>query len=402
LELSFVDDARHITEQLIRFATPSQHSNEAVTDWLEAKLHELGFRCERIDRFDSQHVKKCNIVACREPLFRTPPDYSSQASSRDTEDGASLHPGVAYFAHTDVVPAETWDGPGGPFDPVVADNRLYGRGSCDMKGSLAAMLAAIRRIPHVEQKGTIWLVCTADEEIGFGGAKNVRQHSQLYRQMVAAQPFGIIGEPTRLHVMHAHKGISGIKLVSRGRAAHSSTRDGHNATLAMIPVMQEMLRIYHETEQNPDYHDERFDPPTLTWNFGFANNIDAINVTPALCRAWASWRTMPGIDAQQLVDGLRNVARQQGVEVHEYEGGSPLWVDAQHPWVQSMCRLANRSTPETVSYCTDAGQFTEIQALVVCGPGDIAQAHTSDEFIDLDQLAAGVDLYEKVLRTTCT
>lgn len=402
MELSFVDDARHTTEHLIRFATPSHVSNLAITDWVQHRLESFGFRCERIDGLDAHHVQKCNLVACRQPLSEYQPLSEFQrvagGESFDLPDAG----GLAYFAHTDVVPADQWEGPGGPFDPMEVDRKLYGRGSCDMKGSLAAMLAAVRRLPHAEQTKPIWIVCTADEEIGFGGAKSIKLHSSFYRQMVAAQPVGIIGEPTRLHVMHAHKGITGLKLTSRGRAAHSSTRDGLNANLAMIPVLTEMLQIHLETESNPQFWDDRFDPPTLTWNFGISNSSDAINITPALCHVWASWRTMPGIDGSALVDRVRRVAREQGVTFADYEGGQPLWVDPNHPWVKAMCRLAGHAAAETVSYCTDAGQFTEIEALVVCGPGDIAQAHTADEFIDLDQLAAGVDLYEKVLRAVCT
>ncbi len=395
MELSFVDDARHTTEHLVRFSTPSHVSNKAITDWVQQRLESFGFRCERIDGLDSHHVQKCNLVACREPLSN--PQIADAEGAFSTTDAG----GIAYFAHTDVVPADTWEGPGGAFDPIEMDQKLYGRGSCDMKGSLAAMLAAVRRLPHAEQTKPIWIVCTADEEIGFGGAKCIKLHSKFFRQMVAAQPVGIIGEPTRLQVMHAHKGITGLKLTSHGRAAHSSTRDGLNANLAMIPVLTEMLEVCRETESNSLFWDERFEPPTLTWNFGISNSSDAINITPALCHVWASWRTMPGIDGSSLVDRVRRVAREQGVSFVDYEGGHPLWVDPNHPWVKTMCRLAGQAAAETVSYCTDAGQFTEIEALVVCGPGDIAQAHTSDEFIDLDQLAAGVDLYEKVLRAVC-
>lgn len=379
-------DPRHTTEQLIRFASPSVASNAPVIDWVQHRLEELGFQCERIDTIDALGIRKSNIIGRRGPL---------------SESAGSATGGLAYFAHTDVVPADTWDGPGGAFDPVVQEGRLYGRGACDMKGSLAAMLSAARRVDVAAQKRPLWIVCTADEEIGFHGARRVAEESKWFRRMVAEQPAGIIGEPTRLEVVHAHKGISGFRLTSRGRAAHSSTRAGVNANLAMVPLLGEMLAIYHESENDPRWQDDRFHPPTLTWTFGVSDFTTALNVTPAVSRAWASLRPMPNIEGRELIDRVRRNADELGVAFEDFPGGRPVWVDADHLWVRSMCAMAGRDSAKTVSYCTDGGQFTELEALVVCGPGSIVQAHTTNEFIELDQLAAGVDLYEKVIRDRC-
>lgn len=380
-----LQDARQTLEQLIRFATPSHLSNEAITRWLDDALQSLGFGTEWVVDVDKNQQRKCNLIASREPL-----------ASNKTERG-----GLVYFAHTDVVPADVWEGPGAPFEPVVENGKLYGRGSCDMKGSLAAMLAAVSQVSPDEQTKPIWIVATADEEVGFMGAKSVKERSLKFRQMIAAGAMGIIGEPTRMHVMHAHKGIVGFELISRGRDAHSSTRHGINANLAMIPVLQEILAIYHETESNPNLMDDRFDPPTLSWTFGINDGSTAVNITPGRCRVWVSLRTMPGIDGADLIERVRTVAASQGVEYRDYKGGGYLWVDEKHPWVRRMCELTGRQQAETVSYCTDGGQFAELESLVVCGPGDIAQAHTVDEFIELEELASGVEVYARVLKDVC-
>ncbi|WP_235935118.1 M20 family metallopeptidase [Candidatus Laterigemmans baculatus] len=380
-----VAEALEITERLVRFASPSHVSNTPVTDWLEQQLKQAGFQCERIERTDAAGVAKSNLVARRGPAGSD----------------AAVGGGLAYFAHTDVVPADVWEGPGGAFEPVVQDGRLYGRGSCDMKGSLAAMVAAAHSINPASQTHPLWIVCTADEEVGFHGARQVARESKLFRQMVAEQPVGIIGEPTELDVVHAHKGIEGCKLTSRGRAAHSSTREGRNANLAMVPLLDELLAIHRETERDSRWHDERFDPPTVTWTFGVSDFTHAINVTPAVSRAWVSFRTMPEIDGHELLERVRRKAVELGIEFEPLDGGGTLWVDADHPWVQSMCEMAGRPAARTVSYCTDGGLFTELEALVVCGPGSIAQAHTTDEFIELDQLAAGVELYRKLIKSRC-
>lgn len=380
-----VAQARQATEQLIRFASPSHVSNTPVTDWLQQQLEQAGFECERIEGIDRAGVAKSNLVGRRGPR----------------QGDATAVGGLAYFAHTDVVPAEVWEGPGAAFEPVVQEDRLYGRGSCDMKGSLAAMLSAARSVDVASQTRPLWIVCTADEEVGFHGAKQVARESRLFRQMVAEQPVGIIGEPTELDVVHAHKGIEGCKLTSRGRAAHSSTRKGLNANHAMVPLLAELLAIYHETEQDPQWHDNRFDPPTVTWTFGVCDFTQAINVTPPLSRAWVSFRTMPEIGGRELLDRVRHKAAELNVEFENLDGGGTLWVAADHPWVRAMCAMADRPAAQTVSYCTDGGYFSELEALVVCGPGSIAQAHTSDEFIELSQLAAGVELYRKVIESRC-
>lgn len=387
MELSFVDDARHTLEDLIRFATPSQTSNEAITAWVDQRLRELGFVTERTEYLDHAGVRKCNLVAYRFPGATEPPAGGSG--------------GLAYFAHTDVVPADVWEGPGGPFDPLVREGRLYGRGSCDMKGSLAAMLAAVRRVPADEQRLPLWIVCTADEEIGFHGARHLATDSEFFTRLVAAQPRGIVGEPTRLGVVHAHKGITGFTLTSRGRAAHSSTTDGVNANRALVPLLATLLEIDEQTRQDRALQDDRFDPPILSWNFGVSDGATAINVTPGKARAWGSLRPMPSIDGLALIERVRHEAQSRGVEFETYAGGEAMWTDPDHPWVRQMCDLVGCREPRTASYCTDGGQFTELEALLVCGPGDIAQAHTTDEYIELEQLTAGVDLYEKVVRTVC-
>src|SRR5690606_17102638 len=119
--------------------------------------------------------------------------------------------GMAYFGHTDVVPADPWfSREHGPFQPTVVGERLYGRGSCDMKGSVASMLAAAARFSPSQLKQPVYITCTADEEIGYGGAAAVVKRSKLYREMVAGGSRGIIGEPTLLEVVYAHKGTYGF------------------------------------------------------------------------------------------------------------------------------------------------------------------------------------------------
>ena len=126
-----------------------------------------------------------------------------------------------------------------------------GRGSCDMKRSIGAMLADVERVGDVGLRNPLYVTFTADEEIGYCGAEQVAQRSELFREMELGNANGIVGEPTLLNVVHAHKGTYGFKATSQGRAAHSSSNDGINANLAMIPFLNEMKRIHDETGKDP-------------------------------------------------------------------------------------------------------------------------------------------------------
>ncbi len=308
---------------------------------------------------------------------------------------------MAYFAHTDVVPAVGWSGPGKPFEPVVQDNRVYGRGSCDMKGSLAAMIVAASRIDQRQQTAAITIACTADEEVGFEGAKHLVTHSRTYRRLTESQPLAIIGEPTQCEVVHAHKGIEAYSITSLGRAAHSSSREGLNANIAMVPMLVELLRLYELVEADPSLHDDRFDPPTLSWNFGVSDHCTAVNITPARSDAWISLRTMPEIRGETLLAAARAKARELGLKFEREHHGPPMWIDPNSDAVRLMCELAGCAAAQTVCYATDGGEFSELEKRVVCGPGNIAQAHTSDEWLDLEQLERGIDLYHRVLQRCC-
>lgn len=369
--------------QLIAFDSVSGNSNDAISQWVTQRLSDLGFAVEQTSYTDPRGVTKTNLVAVR-----------GLANSRGEG-------GLAYFCHTDVVPAVGWAGPGGdPFTAVRQGERLYGRGSCDMKGSLAAMITAASSISAQDQSAPLWIVCTADEEVGFEGAKHLVAESAAYRQIVQAQPVSIIGEPTSLSVVHAHKGITGFQVISHGRAAHSSRADGVNANEAMVPMLQKLLELNQRTRADAQYEDDRFDPPVLSWNFGVSDHSNAVNITPRRSTAWVSLRSMPGIDGEDLIDEAEQKAESLGLEFKRFEGGGPVWIDPQSECIRQMCEIAG-GDPRTVCYGTDGGEFRELDHRVVIGPGDIAQAHTVDEWIGIDQLEKAIELYGKAIQRWC-
>lgn len=386
----------HVLAELISFNTVSHLSNEDITRYVADYLARLGFEIELTSYRDRRETAKFNLIARRDPIGR---DSSHQSIG-------STSPGLAYFGHTDVVSADRWSGPGGdPFQATWDNDRIYGRGACDMKGSLAAMMAAAGRVPIDAQTGPLWIVATADEEVGFEGARCLVNSSRAYRQIVAANPVSIIGEPTRLRVIYAHKGIIGLQIHSVGQAAHSSTNEGVNANIAMVPMLQTLLEIDQRCRHDQSLQDERFDPPTLTWNFGVSDQMKTVNIVPDHCTAWVSFRTMPDVDGGELVDEVVARAGELGLQVEMFAGGPPMATSLDQPCVGQMCELAESfigpNEPTAECYATDGCVFDELSQRIVCGPGSIAQAHKTDEFIASDDLARGVDFYESAIRFWC-
>lgn len=382
-------------KQLITFDSVSSRSNRAISDWVSERLETLGFTIEQTSYLDHAGIEKTNVLAKREPI------NTSNNHALRSKWHASDPKGVAYFCHTDVVPTRGWNGPGDdPFSPKLVDNRIYGRGSCDMKGSLAAMMAAAAEVDHIDQRQPLWIVCTADEEVGFIGAKQLVAESPGYQEIVSQQPLGLIGEPTNLNVVHAHKGIIGFKITSIGKAAHSSTKHGINANRQMVPLLQKLLEINERTESESNYHDDRFDPPTLSWNFGCNDGCTAINITPDLSTAWLSLRPMPEIDGSDLISEVYSCASELGLKVEQCGQGPPMWISPDSKGIRELSELTG-STPRTVCYGTDGGELHALKERVVYGPGDIAQAHTTDEWIALEQLKMGSQSFCEILRRWC-
>lgn len=399
-----------LLSELIAYPTVSHTSNQAITEWVADRLSAQGFECEQTRYLDGEGVPKFNLIAKRSPSGSSSGFGRSSMRSIDRpgidppeNDRPDNEIGLAYFCHTDVVPADRWGGPGGnPFEAVVEDGRLYGRGSCDMKGSLAAMLAAIDGLDAANQSAPLWVVCTADEEVGLRGAKELSQNSQAYRELVALDPVALIGEPTELRVVYAHKGMGGFRVISHGKAAHSSTDRGINANVAMIPLLQTILELHERVQADPMLRDERFDPPTLTFNFGVSDHADATNIVPDRSEVWANWRTMPNVEGECLMADAKVAAEQLGLQFRSYKSVAPLETPIDDPALIRMCDLASpycgREKPETVCYATDGAVLEELRHRIVCGPGSIEQAHTIDEYIELDSLEKGVALFRDAVQ----
>lgn len=366
--------------KLISYNSVSSRTNREVSVYIENKLKKHGFVTERITYLDQNKVRKYNIVGKK----------------------GSGYGGLAYSCHSDVVPADKWHSrKKGPFQPGIARDRLYGRGSCDMKGSIACMLAAVQSISWDQMKKPVYFICTADEECGFAGAQQVVEKSEYYREIVEHQTPMIIGEPTLLEVVYGHKGSYLLEIFSKGVSAHSSTREGKNANLAMIPVLVEAKKIHDELETDPQFQNSSFDPPTMSWNIGINDYTTAINMTPAQSRCTVYFRPMPGVDPEPIVDRLEKVVLENGLEIKKSYYGGPVLTDPDSHLVQTALELSRRRKARTVSYGTDGGAFTEVRDKIIFGPGNIAQAHTYNEWIAIEQLSLGTQMFGKFLKRFC-
>jgi acetylornithine deacetylase len=169
----------------------------------------------------------------------------------------------------------------------------------------------------------------------------------------------------------------------------------------MIPFLQEMHAVYRETLTDPVWLDSRFDPPEISWNVSITDHAPALNITApeSVCRV--GFRPMPGQSPQTLVERARRKAAECGLEFSMLWNDGPLMTDPNSEFIQELLRLSGKSAARTVAFGTDGCCFTALQEIAVLGPGSVKQAHKDDEWIALDQLHAGADLYERLIRRWC-
>lgn len=362
-----------LAKTLVNIQSVSAQSNVEISDYIESWLTSVGFTIERLEYKDKNGVLKANLVA-------------------KLGHGTG---GMAFCSHSDTVPGEGWDA----FSAVVKDGRLYGRGSCDMKGPLAATMVAAARIDASKLRQPLYIVVTADEEIGLDGAKYLAQHSALLR---ASRPqYGIIAEPTRLVPVYGHKGYARIFVTAHGKAAHTSTGQGISATFRIAPFMAEMAQLAEQLKQDESYMNHDFSPPTNGFNMIVNDGNCALNVTAAKTEVTLSFRTMPNSRAEELLALILEGAANYGLETRPaYHEG--LYTSLDSNVVKAACAVTGISSPELVSFGTD-GIYLQaaIDELMILGPGDIAVAHTVGESIPIEELEHSVELYGEMIERLC-
>ena len=368
-----------LTQKLISYNTISHYSNLEVIDFIQHSMEKVDCNVERIEYTDKNGVAKANIIGQNGNVSNDPKK------------------GIALMGHIDTVPAGGWDLD--PFEGKVSENKLYGRGSCDMKGSVACMLEVISRYSANDLKSPLYLVVTADEEVGSTGAQIVTEKSEMFNNNFPR--FGIIGEPTMLKVIRAHKGVIQFIVRSHGRFGHSSTGDGENANLKIIPFLNKMREIHNTLASDTQHFNHDFDPPFSDWNITISDGETAANVTPALSTCTITYRPMPGQNPQHWLKLAKQHADKYDLEMEILCWRDPMITSVNSDLVQSALDITETHQALTVPYGTDGVIFGKYMDLVVVGPGSISQAHTIDEWIELDQLEKGINVFSKFVDRFC-
>lgn len=380
--MSRLDQTRAMLDRLIAFPTVSQDSNRAMIDWIAERLSGLG---ARIDIQQDPTGTKANLWATL---------------------GPEVDGGIVLSGHTDVVPVADQAWSCDPFTMHEAEGRLYGRGTCDMKGFIAAALAMAPDLAARATARPVHFAFTYDEEIGCFGARAL---ADRLRGTGLRPAIALIGEPTEMRIIEGHKGCYEYSTHFTGLEGHGSAPGrGVNAVeyavryVARLMELQEALRTRAPASS-------RFDPPWTTINTGALIGGVAHNVIPG--RAQVDWEMRPvqAADAAFVKDALAHLVdtdlRPAMQAVHpgadivtevigEVDGLEPMDENAARDLIME---LTGANGADVVPFGTEAGIFQGLGiSTVVCGPGSIEQAHKPDEFVALDQLEQCLGLLDRL------
>jgi acetylornithine deacetylase len=361
-----------ILTKLIAFPSVVGTPNGAIVDWTRQY-------CQAAGAHVSVHV---GPEGDRSNLFAT-------VGPRDGR-------GYILSGHMDVVPAGEREWSSDPFVLRRDGARLHGRGTSDMKGFLACALAALPAIAAQNLRQPIHLAFSYDEEAGSQGVP----HLIAELPSLCERPLGaIIGEPSNMQAVRAHKGKAAVRLEVIGRSGHSSRPDlGLNAVHGLAGLITEIV-AYGGTLMDGPFHND-FAPPYSSLQVGVIAGGQAVNIIPDRCTADIEVRAVPGVSPSRLLEPVRSrllALRDQGFDVnwHELSAYPGLSLPADSALAGLMVELTGRPALAAVSYGTEAGLYQQAGIdSIICGPGDIGRAHRADEYIEIDELAACQQMIE--------
>jgi acetylornithine deacetylase len=368
---------------LVAFDTTSRGSNLALIEWVEAYLADLGVASRRVPNADGT---KSNLLASI---------------------GPAVEGGVVLSGHTDVVPVDGQPWTSDPFVVTSRDGRLYGRGTCDMKGFLALALAAAPDLARASLIRPVHLAFSYDEEVGCLGAPDM---IAVIARDLPRPALVVVGEPTDMVAVRAHKGIASFRVTVTGREAHSSlTHLGVSANMVAVKLMAELVALSERLEREADPASP-FLPKGATLTIGQVNGGTAVNILARECVFIFDLRTPAGLDPHSLLTGFMALAARLDAEVKARapEGGVRVetrsLTPAFAPEVDGAAelfarRLAGDNGPaRVVPYASEAGQFQGAGfSTVICGPGSIDQAHQPDEFVEISQMQRGAAFMRRLI-----
>ncbi|HJH08716.1 MAG TPA: acetylornithine deacetylase [Psychrobacter pasteurii] len=399
---SYPSDSIEWLKRLIAFDTVSRHSNLALIKEVQAYCESLGL--EPVLTFNESQDE----TQSKANLFVSVPASGGLAG----EDSATLNGGIVLSGHTDVVPVDGQDWASDPFKAEVRGDKLYGRGACDMKGFIACALTLLPQAVSLSKLGKLnkplHVALSFDEEVGCLGAPLMIEELQ---QRGVQPDYCIVGEPSSMKMVVAHKGISVFRCSVHGKSAHSSlTHQGVNAisyAAKLIGFIDELAGRLADFDQT----DPLFDVPYSTLSIGTIKGGTATNIVPNLCEFTFDYRNLPSMGTADILPAIKqkigelNEQMQQvdtntGIEIEQLES-VPAMTDTESEALQQLIAgLVSSSARHKVAYATEGGQFTNAGIpTVICGPGSIEQAHKANEFVELEQLAQCDVFLNKLLET---
>lgn len=355
-------------------------SNKPLIDKLANWFEALGFKIEI------------------QPVPNTRDKFNLLATYSNSEN--QTQGGLLLSGHTDTVPFDDGQWTKNPFKLTEENNKLYGLGTADMKGFFAFILDALRDMDLTKLTKPIYVLATADEETTMAGASFFAKHTHLQPDCT------IIGEPTSLIPIRAHKGFISNSIKVIGKSGHSSDPDkGINAIEVMHLAIAQLLKLKQQFKER--YHNDGFTVPYPTLNLGVIHGGDAANRICGCCELIIDIRVLPNNDVNSLYHDLCQ-ALQPVMDKYpnrisvEYEV-SPIpgyECKKDHPALQQVEKLVGQ-TAQTVNYSTEAPYLNQISPTIVLGPGSIEQAHQPDEFISMDFLKPTKIAIENLIKDFC-
>ena len=381
-------NARQLLDHLVSFPTVSCDTNLPLIDFVR-------------DYF-AQHDIDSVVI----------PNEDGTKAGLVAQVGPNVTGGVALSGHSDVVPVEGQDWITDPWNVVEKDDRLYGRGTCDMKGFVALAMAAMVKAKSMDLQRPLQFALSRDEEVGLLGAPDV---AKCLLDNFAKVEAVVVGEPTKMQVVTGHKSCDDLQFHVRGQEVHSSRlHEGVSAVMCAARFVEWVRQQNIESQaKTPSAIAALYDPPFTTLHVGKINGGTAHNITAKDCyfsidlRCVGDERTedwLAKIQAQiDIID-----AEMQAVHPDTFFNINIMRGPAVVPEVEGKAEaLARRLTGDngshTVAYGTDGGHFQkEGFSVVICGPGSIAQAHQANEFIELTEFHAGAQMLERLLKSLQT
>jgi acetylornithine deacetylase len=378
--------SEEILKQLVAFDTTSRESNIPLIEWVERYLDGFGVPHLRVDY---EEGRKTNLFATI---------------------GPDVAGGIVLSGHTDVVPVDGQDWASDPFALVERDGKLFGRGSADMKGFLAVVLALVPEFLQSNLRIPIHLAFSCDEEVG---CKGVRPLVAFLRNHPNKPSAAIIGEPTLMKVVNGHKSAVRYSTEVTGHESHSALTDrGVNAIMIAAEMIHEMSAIREELIAMGDPTDA-YDPPYSTIHVGVITGGTANNIVPKTCSFNWETRLLPGADetfvpkrmdalARKLEPAMKAVSPLAGISVEQANAVPGLAAEKDSPAELLALHCSHSNSTHTVSYCTEAGLFQQAGIpAVVCGPGSIEQAHKPDEFVAVSELRKCESFLRRLAERCC-